>query len=171
MKQILIAVTGASPQVLTETVYALHKQGSPMPEEVFVLTTANSKQTLEKGLFVDGHWQQLFDDYQLPMIRFDSENIWLIEDEHGNALSDAKAESDQSVMADFITRKVAELTSDNNLAIHASIAGGRKTMAFYMGYAMSLYGREQDVLSHVFVDDDFEFVSEFYYPTPYDKYI
>ncbi len=44
-------------------------------------------------------------------------------------------------------------------------------MAFYMGYAMSLYGREQDVLSHVFVDDDFEFVSEFYYPTPYDKYI
>ncbi|NIY88115.1 CRISPR-associated ring nuclease Csm6 [Vibrio campbellii] len=171
MKQILIAVTGASPQVLTETVYALHKQGSPMPEEVFVLTTANSKQTLEKGLFVDGHWQQLFYDYQLPMIRFDSENIWLIEDEHGNALSDAKAESDQSVMADFITRKVAELTSDNNLAIHASIAGGRKTMAFYMGYAMSLYGREQDVLSHVFVDDDFEFVSEFYYPTPYDKYI
>ena len=171
MKQILIAVTGASPQVLTETVYALHKQGSPMPEEVFVLTTANSKQTLEKGLFVDGHWQQLFDDYQLPMIHFGSENIWLIEDEHGNALSDAKAESDQSVMADFITRKVAELTSDNNLAIHASIAGGRKTMAFYMGYAMSLYGREQDVLSHVFVDDDFEFVSEFYYPTPYDKYI
>ncbi|WP_274680597.1 CRISPR-associated ring nuclease [Vibrio aestuarianus] len=44
-------------------------------------------------------------------------------------------------------------------------------MAFYMGYAMSLYGRDQDVLSHVFVDDDFEFVSDFYYPTPYDKYI
>ena len=142
-----------------------------MPEEVFVITTANSKQTLEKGLFVEGQWQQLFDDYQLPMIRFGSENIWLIEDEYGNALSDAKAESDQSVMADFITRKVAELTSDDNLAIHASIAGGRKTMAFYMGYAMSLYGRDQDILSHVFVDDDFEFVSEFYYPTPYDKYI
>ncbi|MGD1457938.1 CRISPR-associated ring nuclease Csm6 [Vibrio harveyi] len=171
MKNILVAVTGASPQVLTETVYALHKQGSPMPEEVFVITTANSKQTLEKGLFVEGQWQQLFDDYQLPMIRFGSENIWLIEDEYGNALSDAKAESDQSVMADFITRKVAELTSDDNLAIHASIAGGRKTMAFYMGYAMSLYGRDQDILSHVFVDDDFEFVSEFYYPTPYDKYI
>ncbi|NOH63456.1 CRISPR-associated ring nuclease Csm6 [Vibrio sp. RE88] len=171
MKQILIAVIGASPQVLTETVYALHKQGSPMPEEVFVITTANSKPTLEKRLFEEGHWQQLFDDYQLPIIRFGSENIWLIEDEHGNALSDAKAESDQSVMADFITRKVAELTSDDNLAIHASIAGGRKTMAFYMGYAMSLYGRDQDILSHVFVDDDFEFVSEFYYPTPYDKYI
>ncbi|EHZ2645095.1 CRISPR-associated ring nuclease Csm6 [Vibrio parahaemolyticus] len=171
MKNILIAVTGASPQVLTETIYALYKQRRNMPEEVFVITTANSKKTLEKGLFEDGHWQQLVEDYQLPEIHFDSENICLIEDDHGNVLSDAKTESDQSVMADFITRKVAELTADDNLAIHASIAGGRKTMAFYMGYAMSLYGREQDVLSHVFVDDDFEFVSDFYYPTPYDKYI
>ncbi|WP_274680598.1 MULTISPECIES: CRISPR-associated ring nuclease Csm6 [Vibrio] len=108
MNHILIAVTGASPQVLTETVYALHKQGGQMPEEVFVITTANSKQTLAKGLFEDGHWLQLFDDYKLPMIRFGSDNIWLIEDELDNVLSDAKAESDQSVMADFITRKVAD---------------------------------------------------------------
>lgn len=68
MNHILIAVTGASPQVLTETVYALHKQGGQMPEEVFVITTANSKQTLEKGLFEDGHWLQLFDNYKLPLL-------------------------------------------------------------------------------------------------------
>ncbi len=35
-------------------------------------------------------------------------------------------------MADFITGKVFALTQDNNLAIHVSIAGGRKTMAFYL---------------------------------------
>ncbi|MDN2481172.1 CRISPR-associated ring nuclease Csm6 [Vibrio agarivorans] len=171
MQNILVAVTGASPQVLTETVYALHKQGRIMPQEVFVITTANSKITLEQGLFEEGHWQSLIDDYQLPDIKFTRDNIWVIEDDSGRELEDAKGEDDQSVMADFITRKVAKLTEDEDLAIHASIAGGRKTMAFYMGYAMSLYGREQDVLSHVFVDDDFEFVSEFYYPTPYDKYI
>ncbi|EJV5743488.1 TIGR02584 family CRISPR-associated protein [Vibrio alginolyticus] len=171
MKNILIAVTGASPQVITETIYALHKQGRTMPEEVFVITTSSSKLTLEKGLFEDGHWQSLLEDYQLPDIKFGQENIWLIEDETGHVLSDAKGKEDQSVMADFITRKVVDFTADDNLAIHASIAGGRKTMAFYMGYAMSLYGREQDVLSHVFVDDDFEFVHDFYYPTPYDKYL
>lgn len=171
MKQILIAVTGASPQVLTETLFALNHQGKTMPDEVFVITTANSKLTLEEGLFQDGHWNKLIEDYQLSDIKFSSENIWLISDEEGNVLDDAKAETDQVVMADFITRKVEELTRNDDVAIHASIAGGRKTMAFYMGYAVSLYGREQDVLSHVFVDDDFEFVSEFYYPTPYDKYI
>lgn len=167
----MVAVTGASPQVLTETIYALHKQGRTLPEEIFVITTANSKITIENGFFKEGHWQRLIDDYQLPEIEFSEENIWLIEDENGRVLDDAKGEEDQSVMADFITRKVAELTEDDNLAIHASIAGGRKTMAFYMGYAMSLYGREQDVLSHVFVDYDFEFVDDFYYPTPYDKHI
>nr|WP_282604236.1 CRISPR-associated ring nuclease Csm6 [Vibrio crassostreae] len=167
----MVAVTGASPQVLTETLFALNHQGKTMPDEVFVITTANSKLTLEEGLFQDGHWNKLIQDYQLPDIKFSSENIWLISDEEGNVLDDAKAEADQVVMADFITQKVEELTRNDDVAIHASIAGGRKTMAFYMGYAMSLYGREQDVLSHVFVDDDFEFVSEFYYPTPYDKYI
>lgn len=139
------------PQVLTETVYALYKQGNPMPEEIFVITTENSKQTLIDGFFVKGHWQKLIEDYHLPEIKFDENNIWLIEDEQGNVLSDAKGEADQTIMADFITSKIAQLTQNDDLMIHASIAGGRKTMAFYMGYAMSLYGREQDVLSHVFV--------------------
>ena len=44
-------------------------------------------------------------------------------------------------------------------------------MAFYFGYAMSLYGREQDVLSHVFVDDDYEFVRDFWYPNKSSRWI
>lgn len=171
MKNILIAVTGASPQVLTETVFALYKQGKPIPSEVYVITTRSSKETLEQGLFIQGHWHKLIKDYHLPTIEFSSDHIWVISDDQGHALEDAKGESDQSVMADFITRKIAKLTDDPHVAIHASIAGGRKTMAFYMGYAMSLYGREQDVLSHVFVDDEFEFVPDFYYPTPSDEFI
>lgn len=74
-----------------------------MPDEVFVITTANSKLTLEEGLFQDGHWNKLIQDYQLPDIKFSSDNIWLISDEEGNVLDDAKAEADQVVMADFIT--------------------------------------------------------------------
>ncbi|MDD9156395.1 CRISPR-associated ring nuclease Csm6 [Aliivibrio sp. S4TY2] len=171
MKNILIAVTGASPQVLTETIYALHTQGKPMPEAVYAITTEDSKQTLKEGLFVQGYWDKLLADYHLPPITFNTDHIWVITDDNSNALVDAKGVDDQSIMADFITRKVALLTQDNEVAIHASIAGGRKTMAFYMGYAMSLYGREQDVLSHVFVDDEFEFVSDFYYPTPVDCFI
>ncbi|MDE3271380.1 CRISPR-associated ring nuclease Csm6 [Pseudoalteromonas sp. G4] len=170
-KHILLIVTGASPQVLTETIFALNQQGKQLPEEVFVITTQNTKDMLVNGLFTQGYWQKLIDDYQLPKITFNENNIWLIEDDTGNPILDAKTEQEQTFMADFITRKVFELTSDNTLSIHASIAGGRKTMAFYLGYAMSLLGREQDSLSHVFVNDEFEFVSDFYYPTPYQHII
>lgn len=171
MKPVLLAITGASPQVLTETVYALSVQGKTLPEVIHVITTADAKALLVKGLFVDGEWANLVRDYQLPPIEFDESHIHVISDAKGNELVDAKGEDDQSIMADYITRMVATLTSDTEIAIHASIAGGRKTMAFYLGYAMSLFGREQDTLSHVFVNERFEFVPTFFYPTPDDHWI
>lgn len=70
MKNILVAVTGASPQVLTETVYALHMQGKPIPEEVFVITTKTSKQMLVEGLFDKGEWQKLLDEYEMARLIF-----------------------------------------------------------------------------------------------------
>ena len=171
MKYVLLIVTGASPQVLTETLFALYQQGKPMPKEVFVITTKSTKAMLTDGLFEQGHLAKLIADYKLPNIELPDENIWLIEDDKGQAINDAKSEIEQTYMADFITRKVFELTNKNDISIHASIAGGRKTMAFYLGYAMSLLGREQDSLSHVFVNDEFEFVKDFYYPTPYSQVI
>ena len=171
MKNLLLATTGASPQVLTETLYAIHQSGRPFPAEVFVITTANAKSELMNGLFRDGHLQALKEEYSLPDFIFDEDHIWLIEDDAGNYLQDAKSVEDQTFMADFITRKVYELTLNDDIAIHASLAGGRKTMAFYFGYAMSLYGREQDVLSHVFVDDDYEFVRDFWYPNKSSRWI
>ncbi|MGS0497029.1 CRISPR-associated ring nuclease Csm6 [Pseudoalteromonas mariniglutinosa] len=171
MKHILLIVTGASPQVLTETLFALHQSGRPIPEEIFVITTKSTKGMLIDGLFAQGNLARLIADYQLPSIKLPDENIWLIEDDNGQPIDDAKSEIEQIYMADFITRKVFELTNKQDISIHASIAGGRKTMAFYLGYAMSLLGREQDSLSHVFINDEFEFVSDFYYPTPYDHII
>lgn len=171
MKNILLATIGASPQVLTETLYAIHQSGKPFPDEVFVITTLSAKPLLTNGLFRDGHLQALKNEYLMPDFAFDESHIWLIEDDAGNPLEDAKSVEDQSDMADFITRTLFKLTSDPNLAIHTSLAGGRKTMAFYTGYAMSLLGREQDTLSHVFVDDNYEFVRDFWYPTKSEKWV
>ncbi|MDD1793145.1 CRISPR-associated ring nuclease Csm6 [Enterovibrio sp. ZSDZ42] len=171
MKNILLATTGASPQVLTETLFAIHQSGKPFPDEVFVITTQSAKTSLMNGLFRDGHLQALFKEYDLPPVVLDESHIWLIEDNDGNPIDDAKSIEDQTYMADFITRKVFSLTQDENCAIHASLAGGRKTMAFYFGYAMSLFGREQDTLSHVFVDDEYEFVRDFWFPTKEPKWV
>lgn len=171
MKNILLATIGSSPQVLTETLYAIHQNGKPFPDEIFVITTLCAKQSLIKGLFEDNHLQELKREYNLPNFLFNESHIWLIEDNKGNPISDAKSVMDQTYMADFITRKLFELTQNPNTLIHASLAGGRKTMAFYLGYAMSLLGREQDILSHVFVDNTYEFIDDFWFPTKESKLI
>ncbi|WP_064604467.1 CRISPR-associated ring nuclease Csm6 [Photobacterium sp. J15] len=171
MKNILLSTTGTSPQVLTETLYAIHTSGKPFPDEIYVITTRSTRQMLMNGLFRDGHLNALKEEYQLPDFKFTEDHIWLIEDDNGQPIDDAKSIIDQTYMADFITRKVYQLTQKDDVAIHASLAGGRKTMAFYFGYAMSLLGREQDTLSHVFVNDDFEFVRDFWYPTRQPKWI
>lgn len=171
MKNILLATIGASPQVLTETLFAIHQSGKPFPDEVFVITTLSAKPMLMNGLFRDGHLQALKEEYQLPEFRFDESHIWLIEDDAGNQVDDAKSIDEQSHMADFITKALLRLTSNPDIVLHTSLAGGRKTMAFYTGYAMSLLGREQDTLSHVFVDDEYEFVRDFWFPTKSAKWV
>ncbi|MFZ3028092.1 CRISPR-associated ring nuclease Csm6, partial [Rhodoferax sp.] len=77
--------------------------------------------------------------------------------------------ADNRAAADFITAQVRAITADSGCALHASIAGGRKTMGFYLGYALSLFGRPQDRLSHVLVSEPFESSYDFFYPTPYSR--
>lgn len=64
-----------------------------------------------------------------------------------------------------------QFTAADDTELHASIAGGRKTMGYYLGYALSLFGRPQDRLSHVLVSEPFEATWEFFYPTPYSHII
>jgi hypothetical protein len=66
---------------------------------------------------------------------------------------------------------VRRLTEDAASQVHVSLAGGRKTLGFFAGYALSLYGRPQDRLSHVLVDPPFESHPGFFYPTPYSHVI
>ncbi|WP_133405877.1 CRISPR-associated ring nuclease Csm6 [Parashewanella tropica] len=165
MSCILLAIIGSSPQVLTETLYGIYKSGKPYPQKVIVVTTKSCKSKLEAGLFINNKLAQLEQEYSLPSLNSNDIDIQIITDKHGNEIFDAKSIEDQATMANFITGKVYELTEDEGNSIHASIAGGRKTMAFYLGYAMSLFGRSQDTLSHVFVNDEFEFNDEFWFPT------
>jgi len=170
-KNILLIATGASPQVLTETLYAIHKADKPFPDKVIAITTESTKQMLTNGLFRDGRLAQLKEQYDLPDLQMTEDDIYLISDENGRYLDKGNTEKDQEAMADFITRIVAKLTTQENTSIHASIAGGRKTMAFYLGYAMSLLGRSQDRLSHVFVNEELEFVRDFWFPTKEDNWV
>ncbi len=168
-RRILLAVTGLSPQVLTETLYALAVQRQPafVPDEVHVITTGEGADyarhtLLENGM---GRFGELLADYGLTgRVRFDAGCIHVITDAAGRPLSDIQSPADNGSAADAITELVRRFTRDEATALHVSIAGGRKTMGFFMGYALSLYGRPQDRLSHVLVSAPFESNRDFYYP-------
>lgn len=174
-RNILVCVTGLSPQIVTETVYALSVQATSawMPDEVYLLTTLRGAENARLKLLSrePGWFHRLRADYGLPEIRFDESHVHVIRRQDGAPLDDIRDDADNRSAADFIAETVRRLTQDATTHVHASIAGGRKTMGFYLGYAMSLYGRAQDRLSHVLVSAPFESHPEFYYPTPETRVI
>ena len=166
-RKILVCVTGLTPQVVTETVYALAKSDPPwVPTEVHVLTTVTGAQRARLLLLADDRDQfgALVRDHELDGIRFDASHIHVLEDAAGRPLDDIRTQADNLATADAILAKVAHFAADPNCAIHVSLAGGRKSMGFFAGYALSLYGREQDRLSHVLVSPAFETNPEFFFP-------
>ncbi|MFZ4502972.1 MAG: CRISPR-associated ring nuclease Csm6 [Methylovulum sp.] len=163
---ILLAVTGLSPQVVTETVFALHQQGQKLPDEIHLLSTSEGAERARLTLFTDQWFEKLCNDYTLPPIRFTADQIHILEDAEGRVLDDIRNLSDNHAAADCISEWIRRMTTDEHTSLHVSIAGGRKTMGFYAGYALSLYGRQQDRLSHVLVSSPYEAHPQFYYPTP-----
>lgn len=171
-RNILFLVTGMTPQIITETIWALACDNSLAetwtPDEVHVLSTQDGLNQIRKRLFEDGVFAQFKQDYpQLANVQFDPiTNLHVIADENGKALIDLKTPEDNEKSADIICQKIKEFTDMPDTSVQVSIAGGRKTMGFYAGYALSLYGRAQDSLSHVLVEEKFERAVNFFYPTP-----
>lgn len=174
-RRILLAVTGLSPQVVTETLYALAIKRTPpfIPTEIHLITTREGAERARLSLLSEspGGFHSLLRDYGLPAIAFDEGSIHVLQDHNGADLDDIRSLEDNRWAADLITATLRELTADPNSAVHVSIAGGRKTMGFLLGYALTLFGRPQDKLSHVLVSTPFESSYQFFYPTPYSRVI
>ena len=170
-RRILLAVTGLTPQVVTETLYALacRAEAPWIPDEIHLITTATGAENARLNLLLpDGWFHRLCADYRLPAIEFPVKNIHILRDANDAPLDDIRTPEQNTLAADFITETMRRMTGTADSELHVSIAGGRKTMGYYLGYALSLYGRPQDRLSHVLVSDPFETNREFFYPTPYD---
>ncbi len=173
-KRILFSVLGLSPQILTETLYALVSREDPfIPTEIHVLTTAKGAEFCRLALFHEGGgwFHKLCQDYDLPNVKFVEADIETIENNQGEQLFDIRSREDNSAVANQIMKMIRSFTEEDEAILHVSIAGGRKTMGFYAGYALSIFGRDQDELSHVLVDEVFESHPQFFYPTPYSSVI
>lgn len=168
-RHILVAVCGMTPQIITETLFGIHQQGAVFPTEIHLITTAEGAFRARQGLIEQGILNKFCHDYDLPTPLLSDDTIHVLHDAAGNAMHDIRKPIENEYMADLIIDLIRELTGIKNTTLHVSLAGGRKTMGYYIGYALSLFGRPQDCLSHVLVAEDYEASAEFWYPTPYPK--
>jgi CRISPR-associated protein (TIGR02584 family) len=174
MDTTLLVVTGLNPQVVTETLFGLISAPERVvPTQLHLLTTAEGAERARLTLLSEqpGWFARFLRDYDLPAIAFGPANIHVLHDDAGRPLADIRTAEDNRGAADQIAELVRSLTRRDDEALHVSLAGGRKTLGFFAGYALSLWGRPQDRLSHVLVSEPFESSWDFFYPTPYERII
>lgn len=167
MKNILLAVTGMTPQVITETLYALH-QNNQTVAEIHIITTRNGKEKIYSQLIggPQGHFYKYLKEYGFKKteILFDHAHVHVITDEYGNELEDIKSLRDNEKLLEKCLDLAFQFTSKNDTSVFFSVAGGRKTMSACLTLAAQLYGRTRDRLYHVLVTPEFESSRNFFYP-------
>jgi CRISPR-associated protein (TIGR02584 family) len=169
-RRLLVALLGRTPQILTETLYALCvDRGVPISEIWVISTQEGYELALDKLLAPEhGQFYRMQRDYpgHCGQIRFSAGQI-LVAQDGLLPLADIRNRQDSETFLELILRVLWEKTSDPNTAVHCSLAGGRKTMSTYMALVMQMLGREQDRLYHVLLTPpEAEHHAEFYYPTP-----
>lgn len=168
----LICVAGSSPAVVTETLYCL-KDREDFPNKVVIFTTLHGQEAIEeKGMVAQ--IANLCRDYNLPLLTEKHIELRIVTGIKGEQLWDIRTSEEQEAMANFLTQEIRSITHPQAKGeqrpdtIHASLAGGRKSMSFYMGNIFSFFASPQDELSHVLVNEDYE-IAGFWYPTPETK--
>lgn len=184
---ILIAVTGMSPAILTETLWALAHptdQSDPViPNRIMVVTTASGRDPLLQlfkpsvALGNMSPWDALRND--LEQRGFDISNrlrfgptpddirvITGVDPVSGQSveLSDLRTPMDNDAAADFLLETVRSLVENPDTQVIASLAGGRKTMGALLYACMTLIARTCDRLTHVLVSEPFESMRGFWFP-------
>lgn len=171
-KEIFIFIAGTTPQVISETIYALAMKSTAVyPDEVYIITTNRGRQTVKDALIGRGILKKLSAEYRLPQLPMDEGSFIVPSDSSGKPLHDIIDASENEIMGNLITSFIREKTNDPLARLHCSLAGGRKTMSFYLGAALQLFGRPWDKLYHVLVSPEFESNPDFFYKPAKDKEI
>jgi CRISPR-associated protein (TIGR02584 family) len=158
---------GLNPQVITETLYALHQQKRGV-EAVHVITTRRGREAIEIQLLSPktGRYFRYLEEYGIPpgYIDFGHQNIHTIVDEEGFEIDDIDGEGENELLLRKCLDLTFRFTSDIHTRVFFSIAGGRKTMSACLMVAAQLYARPDDRIYHILVSSEFESSENFYYP-------
>ncbi len=172
MKNIMLAIVGLSPQVITETLYALH-QSRRTVDAIHVITTRRGKEKILADLLGGGkgYYFQYLEEYGIDpaAIDFGYGNIHTITDRQGIEIPDITSEADNEQLLSKCLDLTFYFTENSQTSLLFSIAGGRKTMSSCLTLAAQMYGRSQDRIYHVLVSPEFESNRDFYYPPRHSK--
>lgn len=171
-QHILVAVTGNTPQIVTETLYVLAiARKPPVPiSAVYILTTAKGADIAWNRLGGDeGAIADFQREYEIGWeIEFSRKNLLVFKRRNADGtetpLEDIRSSADNETLASELLGFVKELTADPNVVLHCSLGGGRRTMSAYMMLALMMYGREDDELTHVVINEEFETNPDFFFP-------
>jgi len=182
MKNVLIISIGSSPAIVTETLWALHTHTqAPFPvNQMHIVTTAGTV-GLEHILYRDESGSVLPGEKLTLLyneLKADIPELFLHIPkflDSGNRVTlvtDMKSETEAVAYGDSITELVFDVTEDRESVLHLSIAGGRKTMSYHAGAAMTLYGRSRDRLSHTLIEPaELESCADFWWPTAQSHFV
>jgi CRISPR-associated protein (TIGR02584 family) len=161
-KKVLIAVTGMSPAILTETVWALAQQEIPwIPDQVIAITTRAGEASIKTQLLDGGGWSRLRSALAkkgLPVtesMAFGASDSIRVIGDGSRDYEDIATPEESGIAADFLLGVLRQYTEQPDTEIMASIAGRRKTMSALMMSCISLLGRTQDRVCHVLIEDAF----------------
>ena len=151
-RRILLIALGTTPHLLTVTLAALFKKDpAAMPTEIHVLTTSRGAAALTDFLPT---LERFYKDYGLAAVGIPDDAVHVMTGGGGAELDDIRTPADSSGAADFTVSLVRKLTADGNASLAVSIVGGRKSMSLLLGTALSFFGRDQDMVSHVISPED-----------------
>lgn len=161
-KHILLSLLGKTPQIFTETLYALVIQQNISINEIKIITTNECFEELNEKLLNSktGKYYEFCKEWKIDfrLIKFSTENILTAPSDKGKS-----ADIDSPLM-NLLLHTIKSLTSDPETVLHCSLAGGRKTMSVYFAYALQFFGRPQDRLFHILVSpEQLESHPDFYY--------
>ncbi len=170
---VLLCVVGGTPAVVTETIYALAVEREVPLKRLRLVTTTEGRREIERQLLrltgeESGGWHLLRRDYPpTRAIAFKAEEDILVpRGEDGKPLGDIRTTGDNNAMAEALLAELRLWSERPDTVLHASVAGGRKTMSLLLGSVMQLAARPGDRLYHVLVPQEYEGLPGFYYPTP-----
>lgn len=165
-KNILICVSGLTPQIVTETLFCLAFKEKKQIDEIYVLTTKRGRDVI---LGRDKHpatpksplkdeIENLCKKYKIKKPLFEeNDNHIIVAKEESIELPDIRSDKDNILFPNKICEFLRNKSSDPDNVLYCSITGGRKSMSVHLANALSIFARENDRLVHVLTKEEHEF--------------